>query len=59
MMRVLLRDKLLEVLGAIAPLIAVVAALQITLVRAPIAMFLQFLVGSAKDPARLRRNHSE
>ena len=45
-MRSLLRDKLLEVLGALAPLIAVVAALQILLVRAPMAMFLQFLSGS-------------
>ena len=45
-MRSLLRDKLLEVLGAIAPLIAVVAVLQISLVRAPIAMFLQFFAGS-------------
>src|ERR1051325_10274840 len=45
-MRSLLRDTLLEVLGALAPLIAVVAALQVSLVRAPIAMFLQFLSGS-------------
>ncbi len=43
----LLRDKLLDVLKAVAPLICVVCMLQITIVQAPTALFLQFLVGSA------------
>ncbi|HEX6979113.1 MAG TPA: DUF1538 domain-containing protein [Alphaproteobacteria bacterium] len=43
----LLREKLLEVLKAVAPLIAVVSVLQIALVQAPLAVFLQFLAGSA------------
>jgi hypothetical protein len=42
----LLREKLLEVLKAVAPLIMVVCLLQVTLVQAPIAPFLQFLAGS-------------
>lgn len=42
----LLREKLVEVLQAIAPLIVVVCLLQVTLVQAPIALFLQFLAGS-------------
>lgn len=42
----LLRDKLLEVLKAIAPLVGVVCALQVTIVQAPTELFLQFLVGS-------------
>jgi hypothetical protein len=45
-MRSLLKDKLLEVLGAVVPLILVVTALQVAFVRAPTAMFAQFLVGS-------------
>jgi hypothetical protein len=45
-MRSLLKDKLLEVLGAVVPLIVVVTMLQVALVRAPIALFVQFLVGS-------------
>jgi Protein of unknown function (DUF1538) len=43
----LLRGKLLEVLKTIAPLILVVCALQVTVVHAPAATFLQFLMGSA------------
>jgi uncharacterized protein DUF1538 len=46
-MRSLLRDKLLEVLEAVAPLIAVVIVLQVLFVRAPALLFLQFLAGSA------------
>jgi len=42
----LLREKLLEVIKAFAPLIIVVCALQFTLVKAPTALFLQFLIGS-------------
>jgi hypothetical protein len=41
-----LREKLLEVLKAVAPLIMVVCLLQVTLVQAPIPLFLQFLAGS-------------
>jgi hypothetical protein len=43
----LLREKLLEVLKAVAPLIVFVCLLQVTLVQAPIARFLQFLAASA------------
>lgn len=43
----LFREKLLEVLKAIAPLIVIVCILQATLVEAPLALFLQFLAGSA------------
>lgn len=43
----LLREKLLEVLRAVAPLIIVVCLLQVTLVRAPLELFLPFLAGSA------------
>ena len=43
----LLTLQLREVLGAVAPLLAVVCVLQLTLVRAPAALFLQFLAGSA------------
>ena len=42
----LLKEKLLEVIKAFAPLIIVVCALQFTLVTAPTALFLQFLIGS-------------
>ena len=42
----LLREKLLEVLEAVAPLIVVVCLLQVTLIQAPIDLFLQFLAGS-------------
>jgi len=42
----LLREKLLEVLQAVAPLIVVVCVLQATTVHAPAALFLQFLAGS-------------
>lgn len=41
-----LREKLLEVLKAVGPLIAVVCVLQVTLVGAPLGLFLQFLAGS-------------
>jgi hypothetical protein len=42
----LLKEKLLEVVKAFAPLIVAVCALQFTLVQAPAALFLQFLIGS-------------
>lgn len=42
----LLREKFLEVLKVVAPLILVVCALQVTIVHAPLALFLQFLGGS-------------
>lgn len=42
----LLREKSVEVLQAVAPLIAVVCLLQVTLVQAPLELFLQFLAGS-------------
>jgi len=42
----LLRDKLLYVLKAVAPLISAVLVLQITIVQAPAELFLQFLAGS-------------
>lgn len=45
MIRVL-RDKLLEVLQAVMPLVASICLLQFTLVRAPLELFLQFLLGS-------------
>lgn len=41
-----MRGALLEVLRAIAPLLATVCVLQFTIVRAPLAHFLQFLAGS-------------
>ena len=41
------REKLLEVLKAVAPLILVSCLLQFALVQAPLALFLQFLAGSA------------
>ncbi|HEY8548625.1 MAG TPA: DUF1538 domain-containing protein [Vicinamibacterales bacterium] len=46
-MLLLLRTRLPEVLKAVAPLIAVVCLLQVTLVAAPAAVFLQFLAGAA------------
>ncbi|HWV55101.1 DUF1538 domain-containing protein [Pseudorhodoplanes sp.] len=42
----LLNDKLLEVLKAVAPLVGVVCVLQVTIIHAPIELFLQFLLGS-------------
>jgi hypothetical protein len=42
----LLRDKLLEVLKAVAPLILAVCLLQFTLVHAPLELFARFLIGS-------------
>jgi hypothetical protein len=42
----LLRERLFEVLKAVAPLIVAVCALQVTLVHAPLELFLQFLAGS-------------
>lgn len=42
----LLKEKLLEVLKAVVPLIAVVCVLQFSLVHAPIDAFIQFLVGA-------------
>lgn len=46
-MLALLREKLLEVVNAVGPLIAVVCVLQFLFVEAPAGLFLQFLVGSA------------
>ena len=43
----LLGNRLIEVLKAVMPLFAVVFLLQVTIVHAPIALFVQFLVGSA------------
>src|SRR5262245_16501091 len=45
-MWILLRDKLVDVLKAVAPLIGTVCVLQITIVHAPAELFLQFLGGS-------------
>lgn len=42
----LLREKLHEVLWAVAPLIVVVCLLQVTLIQAPAELFLRFLAGS-------------
>lgn len=42
----LFRERLLEVLKAVAPLILAVCALQVAVVHAPLELFLQFLVGS-------------
>lgn len=42
----LLKRKLLEVLEAITPLVGVVFLLQVTVVKAPAALFIQFLAGS-------------
>ena len=43
----LLKANLREVLKAVAPLVIVVSLLQIMLIQAPLALFLQFLAGSA------------
>ena len=45
-MLALLRDKLLEVSKTVAPLIVAVCVLQFTIVHAPAALFIQFLVGA-------------
>lgn len=45
-MLALLRQRLPEVLKAIAPLVALGCVLQVTIVHAPVALFLQFLAGS-------------
>ncbi|WP_027580060.1 DUF1538 domain-containing protein [Bradyrhizobium sp. Ai1a-2] len=45
-MRPLLKEKLLDVLKAVAPLIGIVCILQATVVQAPVGLFLQFLAGS-------------
>lgn len=42
----LLGSKLIEILKAVAPLVAVVCLLQVTLIHAPVELFLQFLAGS-------------
>lgn len=42
----LLREKLLEVLKAVVPLVAVVCLLQVALVHAPVELFLQYLAGA-------------
>ncbi|MGE3704974.1 MAG: DUF1538 domain-containing protein [Vicinamibacterales bacterium] len=43
----LLRARILEAVKAVGPLVVVVCVLQVTIVRAPAALFLQFLAGSA------------
>jgi len=43
----LLRDNLVEVLKAVAPLVLAVTLLQLTVIHAPSAQFLQFLAGAA------------
>lgn len=43
----LVRERLPEVLRAVAPLVAVACVLQVAFVRAPAGLFVQFLVGSA------------
>jgi hypothetical protein len=45
-MRFSLKDKLPEVLKAVAPLIGAICLLQVTIVHAPLELFLQFIVGS-------------
>ncbi len=45
-MQALLKEKLIEVLKAVAPLIGMVCVLQFTIVQAPVELFVQFLVGS-------------
>jgi hypothetical protein len=42
----LLREKLLDVLKAVAPLVGLVVVLQLTVVHAPLDVFVQFLIGS-------------
>lgn len=42
----LLREKLLDVFKAVAPLVGLVIALQLTVVHAPLDVFVQFLAGS-------------
>lgn len=42
----MLKEKLAEVLQAMAPLVATVCLLQFTLVHAPVELFIQFVVGS-------------
>jgi len=49
----LLKEKLVEVLRSIAPLIAVVIVFQFVLVRAPAELFLRFLIGSLMTIAGL------
>lgn len=48
-----LKDRLWEVLKAIAPLVGVVCILQLTLVEAPVALFVRFLIGSLMAVAGL------
>lgn len=45
-MLTLLRDKLIEVLKAVAPLVGLVCVLQVAIVQAPVELFVQFLAGS-------------
>ncbi|MBP1735106.1 MAG: hypothetical protein H6Q53_1393 [Deltaproteobacteria bacterium] len=42
----LFKEKFLEVMKGVAPLVVVVCILQFTLVKAPTALFIQFLLGS-------------
>jgi hypothetical protein len=46
-MRAILKEKLLEVLQAVAPLVAAVCVLQLAFIHAPVGEFLQFLAGAA------------
>lgn len=45
-MLTVLKDKLIDVLKAVAPLVGLVCMLQVTIVHAPLDLFLQFLAGS-------------
>lgn len=45
-MLTLVRDKLIDALKAVAPLIGLVCVLQVAVVQAPLELFLQFLAGS-------------
>ena len=45
-MLILLREKLLEVIKAVLPLVVAIVLLQFTVVQAPVDLFLQFLAGS-------------
>lgn len=46
MMLILLREKLLEVIKAVLPLVVAIVLLQFTVVHAPVDLFFQFLAGS-------------
>lgn len=49
----LLKERFLEVVKAITPLVGIVCILQVVLVRAPVTLFIQFLIGSSMATAGL------